>query len=339
MRKLLVILVLLAAGSVAYASPARLVDIELNHDKGLAIATIHVDGAIRFVHETVEAKEGKPFRVLVDILQAEHHLPTKDFASLPECIIAQIRTSQYSVTPEKVVRIVFDLDAETVYRADSDSKTIKLYFTDKSAHRFNRWLASAAFPLKEKSSGESTYRAKVAAAGSTRTAESVARINKSIESDRQLSLVDKSSGKKKDQVQQEKPKATAKATPSKKPRTEIKTSKEPLGPEFDPTWLASLETEKQKIKDEPQVKPAPVAETKTEKISKATVPTGTKADVAVKKAVPHKAASPPPATAKAVAASPSRETSKKVVASRKTSESKPVATVAVKEPQAAKKRS
>ena len=102
MRQVLSIIVLLAFLGAAPVLASRVTDVELSYQEGNTVATIYVDGPIRFTHEAVEAKEGKPFRVLVDVLSATHHLGIKDFSDLPRCIVGSIRTSQYSVEPEKV---------------------------------------------------------------------------------------------------------------------------------------------------------------------------------------------------------------------------------------------
>ena len=115
----IVTVALLAAGQ-AFAS--EVTNVELSSIQGSTVASINVEGAVRFTHQTEEAKDGKPFRVIVDILSATHMLGANNFMSLPDCPIKAIRSSQYSVKPESVVRVVFDMEAEQVYRVDSDNR-------------------------------------------------------------------------------------------------------------------------------------------------------------------------------------------------------------------------
>ncbi|MDH4156981.1 MAG: hypothetical protein OEW00_06880 [candidate division Zixibacteria bacterium] len=173
MRQVLSIIVLTAFLAAAPALASQVTNVELSYQEGTTVATIYVDGPIRFTHEAVEAKDGKPFRVLVDVLSATHHLGAKDFTDLPQCVVGGIRTSQYSVEPEKVVRLVFDMSRETIYRVDSDESCIRLSFADQGAQKYARWSAESVWAARKTSKS---------------SAGSVANVNKSIESDRQLSL-------------------------------------------------------------------------------------------------------------------------------------------------------
>ncbi len=143
MKKILILMVAtvaLLAFSQAHAS--QVTNVELSYNGGFTIARISVDGPIRFTHQTEEAKDGKPFRVIVDILAATHDLGAQTFTFLPDCPIKSIRSSQYSVNPEKVVRIVFDMDSERVYRVESDSHYITVYFSDNVPRSFAPWSTS-----------------------------------------------------------------------------------------------------------------------------------------------------------------------------------------------------
>ncbi|MCK4462335.1 MAG: hypothetical protein KAW46_11060, partial [candidate division Zixibacteria bacterium] len=62
------VLVLLAASSALASS--RVTDIELSFQNGQTVARLEIDGTVRFSHQTEVAKDGKPFRVIVDILKA-----------------------------------------------------------------------------------------------------------------------------------------------------------------------------------------------------------------------------------------------------------------------------
>ena len=65
-------------------------NVALSSSNGTTVATIninHINEAdpIRFSHQIEEAKDGKPFRVIVDILTARHRLGANKFLSLPDC--------------------------------------------------------------------------------------------------------------------------------------------------------------------------------------------------------------------------------------------------------------
>ncbi len=214
MRQVISIIVLIAFLAAAPALASQVTNVELSYREATTVATIYVDGPIRFTHEAVEAKDGKPFRVLVDVLSATHHLDAKDYTDLPPCIVGDIRTSQYSVKPEKVVRLVFDMSRETIYRVDSDDKSIRLFFADKSAQKFTRWSAASAFAVQPASKS---------------SAKSVAGINKSIEKDRQLSL-------KGSTVADTKKSVPTKDKSATKTTARVSVGGELYGPAFDHKW-------------------------------------------------------------------------------------------------------
>jgi hypothetical protein len=134
------VLAILLAASHLYA--AKVTNIELSHQKNTTVARIDIDGQVRFTHQTEEPKDGKPHRVIVDILTATHQLGARSFSELPPCAIKTIRTSQFAVSPEKIVRVVFDMDRSPLYRIESTSKSVFVYFTDKSAPPFSTWVSS-----------------------------------------------------------------------------------------------------------------------------------------------------------------------------------------------------
>lgn len=136
----LVVAILLAAGPL-YA--AKVTNIELSYQENTTVARIDVDGQVRFTHQTEVPKNGKPDRLIVDILSAEHALGSTIFSGLPLCDIQSIRTSQYAVTPEKVVRVVFDLQSAPLYRIESNDHSITVYLTDQNVPRFATWSSSA----------------------------------------------------------------------------------------------------------------------------------------------------------------------------------------------------
>lgn len=199
MRKaicLLAVFVLLATSLAAATSQVN--NITLSHQNGYTQARIDVDGTVRFSHQTEVAKDGKPFRVIVDILKATHHLGAKKFMSLPKCAVSAIRTSQYAVKPEAVVRVVFDMTREASYRVESDQQSVTVIFPDKGGHKFAAWSSSAVVATMSKNTSKPVMAAKDATAPTPKSSPSVAprrktpaEVNSAIDKDRLASLASK----------------------------------------------------------------------------------------------------------------------------------------------------
>lgn len=137
----LIILVLMGI-PVWSATPTLIKTLELSHEGGFTILTIHGTGQLRYAHQSVEAEDGKAFRIVVDCLAARHGLARMNFSKLPTSVITAIRTSQYAVTPEEVVRVVLDLAEESVYRVEADNTTLKVLVSDQKTAAFPVWNSS-----------------------------------------------------------------------------------------------------------------------------------------------------------------------------------------------------
>jgi hypothetical protein len=95
----------------------RISDISLEKEGNFTKLTIYADKPFEFVHSTAETEEGKPYRVIIDCQDAIYNLPQHNFTkSLPPGAIKAIRTSQFQAEPEKIVRIVLDLDKPAIYK-------------------------------------------------------------------------------------------------------------------------------------------------------------------------------------------------------------------------------
>lgn len=107
----------------AWAS-CRVHNISLERKGGLTRLSVHANKAFEFVHSTEEAKDGKPYRVIIDCKDALFDLPQKNFQDgLPSGIIQAIRTSQFQVVPERIVRVVVDLKGPADYKLiDTEEK-------------------------------------------------------------------------------------------------------------------------------------------------------------------------------------------------------------------------
>jgi hypothetical protein len=128
-----------AAG--ATAAPSYINKLGLDRDGSFTVLTIHGSDQLRIAHQSIEAKQGKPFRIVIDCLASRHSLQQKEFADIPQSIIKSIRTSQYSVTPEEVVRIVLDLNEESVYRVESAGNAVKVLVADQKTASFSKWTS------------------------------------------------------------------------------------------------------------------------------------------------------------------------------------------------------
>jgi len=191
-RKVAVLLLLFAAASPTTRA-AKVTRVELSHEAGYTIARIHVaDGTVRFTHQTEIAKDGRPYRTIVDVLSAVHDLGQKNFSFLPNCAVKGIRSSQYSVKPEQVVRLVFDMTGETPYQIKSSVNSITIKFSDSGNKPFASWssvkVVQQAKARDNKPQSSAKAEVKVAAVAKTTSQKTVAQKNSAIEKDRTLSL-------------------------------------------------------------------------------------------------------------------------------------------------------
>ena len=178
---------LLAAGS---ALASKVNGINISHADGFTVAKIDVDGEVSFTHQTEIAKDGKPFRIIVDVLGATHEMGSKAFEGLPECQVSGIRFSQYSVDPERIVRIVFDMKGESAYRMDVDDNSVKVYISDPEAAEFPEWSSYDATngPVTaDASNSMPTEQGPMTPAGND-PASIIASINQAIDEDRLMIL-------------------------------------------------------------------------------------------------------------------------------------------------------
>ncbi|MDF1545319.1 MAG: AMIN domain-containing protein [bacterium] len=171
-------------------------NVELAYKDGHTLARVAIDGPVRYTHQSEIAKDGKPYRVIVDVLSATHELGAKKFTRLPNCAISALRTSQYAVNPEKVVRLVFDMKNETVYKVSSDENSVTVSFPDKQTVTFASWSTAQVVKALNSVISPSPKIAKVDVVSQTTVsvkapAKSAKEINNSIESDRQQSLASK----------------------------------------------------------------------------------------------------------------------------------------------------
>jgi hypothetical protein len=171
---------------------SEVTNVEISYQDGSVVARIDVTGSVRYTHQTEVPKNGRPDRVIVDILSATHELGAKEFLETPPCIITGIRTSQFAVTPEKIVRVVFDLGGAPLYQVDSDSKSISIKFEDRTARTFAAW-STASLVKAQLPKAPTPAKKEVAQAPPAPAKSQVTKQNEAIEKDRQTSLAAKSS--------------------------------------------------------------------------------------------------------------------------------------------------
>ena len=102
------------------------------------------DKPFELTHFIEEAKNGKPYRLVMDCHNMVFDLPQHKFREgLPPGIIHAIRTSQYQVTPEKIVRVVLDLKGTVVYKVKETGKENQATITILTTREpdFKQWMA------------------------------------------------------------------------------------------------------------------------------------------------------------------------------------------------------
>ena len=104
------------AANSAWGS-CRIQNISLKKEGNFTKVCVYADKPFEFLHSTEEAKDGKPYRVIIDCKDAVFGLPQHNYKNgLPPGTIKSIRTSQYQAVPERIVRVVLDLKSPVVYK-------------------------------------------------------------------------------------------------------------------------------------------------------------------------------------------------------------------------------
>ncbi|RKX26373.1 MAG: hypothetical protein DRP45_03690 [Candidatus Zixiibacteriota bacterium] len=190
MRKIVITIVVGLLLLCSQTMAAQVTNVELSYQEGTTVARIDVQGQVRFTHSTEVPKNGKPHRIIVDVLSGVHELGGKEFLDVPECAVKSVRSSQYSVTPEKIVRIVFDMYESPIYRIVTGDRSITLYINHKNGKSFANWSTSVALaataPVEKSVSSKKAP--SVVTPVSVKTAK---KTNEAIENDRLASLAGK----------------------------------------------------------------------------------------------------------------------------------------------------
>jgi hypothetical protein len=139
MKKLILSIGLLLILGANVRGDGRLDQIHLMRQNDEVVVKIDISGSYQYRHEIAEAKDGKPFRVVVDLFPVIHNLPKSDFNQLPPTVISSLRTSQYAAKPTATARVVIDLNQSVPYRIERKKQTVWIYIPDQSTDAFSAW--------------------------------------------------------------------------------------------------------------------------------------------------------------------------------------------------------
>ena len=143
----------LLAGSPAHAAtPVKSVAMRPVGD--FTELSIPVPGALLCEHFTVEPGNGKPARIVLDFCDATHAFGQNDFSNLPPCVIRGIRTSQYRVEPQPIVRVVLDLERNATYTVRQDANSVIVAIADAQRPAFAEWQSGRSIAPSPTSSGK-----------------------------------------------------------------------------------------------------------------------------------------------------------------------------------------
>jgi hypothetical protein len=135
--------ILLGGLSSAQAS-CRIENISLERAGKFTKVTLYADQPWEMVHSTEPAKDGKPYRVIIDCRDALFALPQNNFEQgLPAGTIQRIRTSQYQAVPERIVRVVLDLKGSAIYKVleTTDKRKATIALLTAQDPDFPMWTA------------------------------------------------------------------------------------------------------------------------------------------------------------------------------------------------------
>lgn len=136
------------------------------------LVSIMANNPFQFVSSSVPAKEGRPFRILIDCKGALHNLPKYEFRNLPAGVITSIRTSQYQTDPNQVVRVVLDAAKSVNFSVISVGNSTVVTILSTGDPNFETWwAASTPTPSPTTTSVETTEPAVAAESPETNVPE------------------------------------------------------------------------------------------------------------------------------------------------------------------------
>ncbi len=137
---------ILWGGLTSAQASCRIENISLERAGKFTKVTFYADQPWEMVHSTEPAKDGKPYRVIIDCQDALFALPQNNFEQgLPGGTIQRIRTSQYQAVPERIVRVVLDLKGPAVYKVleTTDKRKATIALLTAQDPDFPMWTAAA----------------------------------------------------------------------------------------------------------------------------------------------------------------------------------------------------
>lgn len=135
-----IVCVVASAATAGAATPVKNVTLAKSGD--FTEVTVPVPSHQLCDHFTEPATAQRPFRIVLNLCNAEHAMPHQNYSNLPACMVSKIRTSQFSTTPESVVRVVLDLKASATYTVRTESDRLVIAIADKSP-AFATWEANS----------------------------------------------------------------------------------------------------------------------------------------------------------------------------------------------------
>ncbi len=100
---------------------------------------VSVEGAVSYRAFNMEG----PSRIVLDLINAQHALPQKDFLGINRGGVVAVRTSQYA---EDIVRVVVELERTTAYLVESTDGTVRISIENTSgALNFDPWETQEMF--------------------------------------------------------------------------------------------------------------------------------------------------------------------------------------------------
>jgi len=121
-------------------------NLRLEATSDVTMVTIDCEENFEFDHQIVEPTESRPFRIAVDIRNAIHQLHRPNFDNLSSKSVLRIRTSQFSIEPEQVVRIVIDLVDSSTYEVRRGASSLVLSINNPVAGNIPKWSDLARKP-------------------------------------------------------------------------------------------------------------------------------------------------------------------------------------------------
>lgn len=129
------------SASAFAATPVK--NVTLSKSGDFTEVTIPVPSHQLCDHFTEPATADKPFRIVLNLCNAEHAMPQQNYSNLPACMVQKVRTSQFATAPEAIVRVVLDLKSSATYTVRTESDRLVVAIAD-ACPAFTTWEANSA---------------------------------------------------------------------------------------------------------------------------------------------------------------------------------------------------